>query len=123
MDIALFNEIGKEFKRRLRMSRSSRILTHRGVGIGIAAVAAQYFQVRVGLPKRRSRSIWTAICCPRRSSPSPTKRRYEVIVASRFLNPGENVLIIDDFLANGCRASACARSSRRRTAMWPASAS
>ena len=102
MDIELFNEIGKEFKRRFADVKVDRILTIEASGIGIAAVAAQYFNVPVVFAKK-SQSInldGTMLSAPIESFTH--KRRYEVIVASRFLNPGDNVLIIDDFLANGC---------------------
>ena len=104
MDIELFNEIGKEFKRRFADVKVDRILTIEASGIGIAAIAAQYFNVPVVFAKK-SQSInldGTMLSAPIESFTH--KRRYEVIVASRFLNPGDNVLIIDDFLANGCAA-------------------
>ena len=104
MDIELFNEIGREFKRRFADVKVDRILTIEASGIGIAAIAAQYFHVPVVFAKK-SQSInldGTMLSAPIESFTH--KRRYEVIVASRFLNPGENVLILDDFLANGCAA-------------------
>ena len=104
MDIELFNEIGKEFKRRFADVKVDRILTIEASGIGIAAIAAQYFNVPVVFAKK-SQSInldGTMLSAPIESFTH--KRRYEVIVASRFLKPGDNVLIIDDFLANGCAA-------------------
>ena len=72
MDIELFNEIGKEFKRRFADVNVDRILTIEASGIGIAAIAAQYFNVPVVFAKNPSRSIWTARCCPRRSNPLRT---------------------------------------------------
>ena len=104
MDIKLFNEIGKEFARRFADVKIDRILTIEASGIGIAAVAAQYFDVPVVFAKK-AQSInldGTMLSAPIESFTH--KRKYEVIVASRFLNPGENVLIIDDFLANGAAA-------------------
>ncbi|MDY3619224.1 xanthine phosphoribosyltransferase [Agathobaculum sp.] len=104
MDIGLFNEIGKEFCRRFADVRVNKILTIEASGIGIAAIAAQYFEVPVVFAKK-AQSInldGTMLSAPVESYTH--KRKYEVIVASRFLQPGENVLIIDDFLANGCAA-------------------
>ncbi|MBS6883063.1 MAG: xanthine phosphoribosyltransferase [Clostridiaceae bacterium] len=104
MDIGLFNEIGREFKRRFADERIDKILTIEASGIGIAAIAAQYFGVPVVFAKK-AQSInldGTMLSAPVESFTH--KRRYEVIVASRFLRPGENILIIDDFLANGCAA-------------------
>ena len=104
MDIELFNAIGKEFKRRFEDVQVDKILTIEASGIGIAAIAAQYFGVPVVFAKK-AQSInldGTMLSAPVESFTH--KRRYEVIVASRFLKPGESVLIIDDFLANGCAA-------------------
>lgn len=104
MDITLFNEIGREFKRRFADVRIDKILTIEASGIGIAAIAAQYFDVPVVFAKK-SQSInldGTMLSAPVESFTH--KRKYEVIVASRFLQPNENILIIDDFLANGCAA-------------------
>lgn len=104
MDTELFREIGKEFKRRFEGADINKILTIEASGIGIAAIAAQYFGVPVVFAKK-AQSInldGTMLSAPVESFTH--KRRYEVIVASRFLRPGENILIIDDFLANGCAA-------------------
>ncbi|MGI6181123.1 MAG: xanthine phosphoribosyltransferase [Agathobaculum sp.] len=104
MDIALFNEMGKEFKRRFADVRIDKILTIEASGIGIAAIAAQYFNVPVVFAKK-AQSInldGTMLSAPVESFTH--KRKYEVIVASRFLQQGENILILDDFLANGCAA-------------------
>ncbi len=104
MDVKLFNEIGKEFKRRFADVQVDKILTVEASGIAIAAVAAQYFDVPVVFAKK-AQSInldGTMLSAPIESFTH--KRKYEVIVASRFLSPDENILIIDDFLANGCAA-------------------
>ncbi len=104
MDIELFNEIGKEFKRRLGDVKVDKILTIEASGIGIAAIVAQYFDVPVVFAKK-SKSInldGTMLCATVESFTH--KREHNVIVASRFISPDENVFIIDDFLANGCAA-------------------
>ena len=104
MDIELFNAIGKEFKRRFEDVQVDKILTIEASGIGIAAIAAQYFGVPVVFAKK-AQSInldGTMLSAPVESFTH--KRRYEVIVASRFLQPVESVLFFDDFLANGCAA-------------------
>lgn len=109
MDIGLFNEIGREFKRRFSDVRVDKILTIEASGIGIAAIAAQYFDVPVVFAKK-TQSInldGTMLSAPVESFTH--KRKYEVIVASRFLQPGESILIIDDFLANGCAAMGLCR--------------
>ena len=104
MDISLFNEMGKEFKRRFSDVKIDKILTIEASGIGIAAIVAQYFDVPVVFAKK-TQSInldGTMLSAPIESFTH--KRKYEVIVASRFIQPGENILIIDDFMANGCAA-------------------
>ncbi len=104
MDIKLFNEIGKEFKNRLADVKVDKILTIEASGIGIAAIVAQYFDVPVVFAKK-SKSInldGTMLCATVESYTH--KREHNVIVASRFISPNENVFIIDDFLANGCAA-------------------
>lgn len=104
MDIALFNEIGKEFRRRFSDARVDKILTIEASGIGIAAIVAQYFEVPVVFAKK-AQSINLDGSMLRAEIESYThKRTYEVIVGRRFVNPGENILVIDDFLANGCAA-------------------
>lgn len=102
MDIELFNEMGKEFKRRFEGVKIDKILTIEASGIGIAAIVAQYFKCPVVFAKK-SQSInldGTMLSAPVESFTH--KRKYEVIVASKFLHPDENVLVIDDFMANGC---------------------
>ncbi len=104
MDIKLFNEIGKEFKSRLKDSRIDKILTIEASGIGISAIVAQYFDVPVIFAKK-SHSInldGEMLCAVVESFTH--KNQNNIIVAGRFISPDENVLIIDDFLANGCAA-------------------
>ena len=104
MDVKLFNEIGKEFKRRFADVKVDKILTIEASGIAVAAITAQYFDVPVVFAKK-SESINLDGETFSASVESYThKRRYQVIVAKRFIAEGENVLIIDDFMANGCAA-------------------
>lgn len=102
MDIALLNEIGKEFKRRFADSTINKILTIEASGIGIAAITAQYFDSCpvVFAKKTKSKNIdgelYTA------QVHSFTKGiTYDVQVSKNFLSPSDNVLILDDFLAKG----------------------
>ena len=102
MDIELFNEIGKEFKKRFADAPINKILTVEASGIGIACVVAQYFNVPVVFAKK-SESINLDGEMYRSKVESFTHRRvYNVILSKRFLNENDHVLIIDDFLANGC---------------------
>ena len=104
MDIQLFNEIGKEFKRRFADVKVDRILTIEASGIGIAAIVAQYFDCPVVFAKKTQSINLDGTMLSTQIESFTHKRTYEVIVASRFINPGENVLVIDDFMANGCAA-------------------
>ena len=104
MDIQLFNEIGKEFKRRCADVKVDRILTIEASGIGIAAVVAQYFDCPVVFAKKSQSINLDGTMLSTQIESFTHKRTYEVIVASRFIKPGENILVIDDFMANGCAA-------------------
>jgi len=102
MDIDLFNEMGKEWKRLFEKEKINKILTIEASGIGIAAVAAQYFKVPVVFAKK-TRSINLDGQSYTAKVESFTKKKVtDVIVSKKYLNPGDNILIIDDFLANGC---------------------
>ena len=102
MDIELFNEMGKEWKKRFEGKNINKILTIEASGIGIACIVAQQFDVPVVFAKK-SKSIniegemYTA-----EVESFTHKNKNQVIVSKRFLNKNDHVLIIDDFLANGC---------------------
>lgn len=101
MDIKLFEEIGKEFKRRFQDCNINKILTIESSGIGIACIAAQQFDVPVVFAKKNTtKNIDGALYSAQIESFTHGKV-YNVIVAREFLSPDDNVLIIDDFLANG----------------------
>lgn len=102
MDIALFNEMGKEWKKRFADKEINKILTIEASGIGIACVAAQHFGVPVVFAKK-AKSINIAGDVYTAEVESFThKNKNQVIVSKDFLNPEDKVLLIDDFLANGC---------------------
>lgn len=102
MDIGLFQEIGKEFKRRFEGVEVNKILTIEASGIGIACIAALYFNVPVVFAKKSpSKNIAGEVYASRVQSFTHS-RIYDVIVSKKFLGPDDKVLIIDDFLANGC---------------------
>ena len=102
MDINLFNEMGKEFKRRFEGKNINKILTIEASGIGIACIVAQHFNVPVVFAKK-SKSINIAGDVYTAEVESFThKNKNQVVVSKRFLSPDDHVLIIDDFLANGC---------------------
>ena len=102
MDIALMNEIGKEFYRRFQGKPINKILTIEASGIAIAYAVAQQFHVPV-LFAKKSKSINIAGDTYTAEVEAFThKNRNTVIVSKQFLSENDHVLIIDDFLANGC---------------------
>lgn len=102
MDIALFDQIGKEFKRRFAKEKINKIVTIEASGIGIACIVARHFNVPVVFAKKsKSINIEGEIYVAEVES-FAHKCKNQVIVSKKFLNPEDHVLIIDDFLANGC---------------------
>ena len=89
MDIDLFNEMGKEWKKRFE-------------GIGIACIAAQHFGVPVVFAKKSKSVNLEGEMYVAEVESFTHKCKNQVIVAKKFLNENDRVLIIDDFLANGC---------------------
>lgn len=101
MDIALFQEMGKEWAKRFEGAGVNKILTIEASGIGIAAIVAQSFDSPVVFAKKsQSKNISGDVYTTKVMS-FTHDRVYDVIVNKRFLNEGDRVLIIDDFLANG----------------------
>lgn len=102
MDMELFNEIGKEFKKIFSDCKINKILTIEASGIGIACIVAQYFKVPVVFAKKaQSINIEGEVYSTKIES-FTHKKTYDVIVSKKFLHPDDKILIIDDFLANGC---------------------
>lgn len=102
MDINLFNEMGKEFKRLFQDKPINKILTIEASGIGIACIAAQHFNVPVVFAKKsQSINIEGEVYSTKIQS-FTHNRTYDVIVSKKYLLPDDHILIIDDFLANGC---------------------
>lgn len=101
-DVALFDAMGEEWARLFKDVRIDKILTIEASGIGIACCAARYFHNVPVVFAKKAQSInldGDQYCT---SIYSFTKQKeFPVIVAKKFLVPGEHVLIIDDFLANG----------------------
>ena len=102
MDIDLINEIGKEFKARFSDCPITKILTIEASGIGIACIAAQYFHVPVVFAKKTQSINLDGDVYSTKIQSFTHRRIYDVIVSKKFLSPEDHVLIIDDFLANGC---------------------
>ena len=101
MDIHLFAEIGKEFKRRFAGCEVTKILTIESSGIGIACIAAQYFDVPVLFAKKHQTKNIAGDVYTSTVESYTHGRVYDLIVSKEFLGPDDKVLIIDDFLANG----------------------
>lgn len=102
MDIDLFNEMGKEWKRRFEGKNINKILTIEASGIGIACVAAQHFGVPVVFAKKAKSINLEGEMYTAEVESFTHKNKNQVIVAKKFLGPDDHVLLIDDFLANGC---------------------
>ena len=105
MDVELFNEMGKEFKRLFADRPINKILTIEASGIGIACVVAQHFQVPVVFAKKAKSINLDGEMYTTKIESFTHKKVYDVIVAKKFLSEEDHVLIIDDFLANGCAAA------------------
>ena len=102
MDIDLFNEMGKEWARLFADRKITKILTVEASGIGIACVAAQHFHVPVVFAKKSQSVNIDGDVYSTKIESFTHKRVYDVIVSKKFLHPEDHILIIDDFLANGC---------------------
>ena len=101
MDIALFNELGREFARRFSGCGINKILTIEASGIGIACIAAQYFDAPVVFAKKnRSSNIPEQVYTSKVES-FTHGRTYDIMVSKEVLGPDDVVLVIDDFLAMG----------------------
>ena len=101
MDVKLFQEIGKEFKRRFEGEEITKILTIEASGIGIACVAAEVFDVPVVFAKKTQTKNIAGDVYTTKVVSFTHGRVYDIIVSREFLGKGDKVLLIDDFLANG----------------------
>ncbi len=102
IDIKLMNEIGKEFKKIFADIDITKILTIEASGIGIAAIVAQYFDVPVVFAKKSQSINLDGSVYSTKIESFTHKRVYDVIVSKKYLTSEDKVLVIDDFLANGC---------------------
>ncbi len=102
MDITLINEIGKEFKARFSDCPVTKILTIEASGIGIACITAQYFNVPVIFAKKTQTLNLDGEMYTTRVESFTHKKTYDVVLSKKFLHSEDHVLLIDDFLANGC---------------------
>ena len=103
MDIALFDEMGKEWARRFAGKPINKILTIEASGIGIAAIVSRHFgNVPVVFAKKAKSINLEGDVYKTKIESFTHKKVYDVILSKKFLNADDHVLIIDDFLANGC---------------------
>ena len=102
MDISLFEQMGVEFKNRVAGKEINKIVTIEASGIGIACVVAKYFNVPVVFAKKSKSINIEGDMYVAEVESFTHKCKNQVIVSKKFLSPEDKVLIIDDFLANGC---------------------
>ena len=102
MDVELFDQMGAEFRRLFADRPINKILTIEASGIGIACMAARHFQVPVVFAKKSQSINLDGESYVTKVESFTHKRVYDVIVSKKYLGPEDHVLIVDDFLANGC---------------------
>jgi xanthine phosphoribosyltransferase len=102
MDVNLFHEMGLEWKRLFEGKNINKILTIEASGIGIACVAAECFNVPVVFAKKAQSINLDGEMYTSKVESFTKKKVYDIIVSKKFLNAEDHILIIDDFLANGC---------------------
>ncbi|MBR3880918.1 MAG: xanthine phosphoribosyltransferase [Mailhella sp.] len=102
MDIALIDEIGREFRRRFSGRHITKILTIESSGIGIAYPVAREFGVPLVFAKKSKSINIDGDMYVAEVASFTHGNKNQVVVSKKFLSPDDHVLIIDDFLANGC---------------------
>lgn len=102
MDIYLLEEIGEEFRRRFEGTEINKILTIEASGIGIACMVAKAFDVPMVFAKKNQTKNIAGEVYSSRVKSYTHGRIYDIIVSKEFLSEDDKVLLIDDFLANGC---------------------
>lgn len=102
MDISLMDQIGREFKRRFGDKPITKVLTIESSGIAIACSVAREFGVPVVVAKKSKSVNIDGEAYVAEVESYTHKRTMQVVVAKKFLNPQDRVLIVDDFMANGC---------------------
>ena len=102
MDVDLFNAMGEEFRRLFADCPVNKILTIEASGIGIAVIAAQHFHVPVVFAKKAQSVNLDGEMYTTKIESFTHRRMYDVIVSKKFLSDTDHILVIDDFLANGC---------------------
>ena len=101
-DVPFISELGKEFKKLFESKKIDKILTIEASGIGIACLTAIYFNVPVVFAKKSSGSNMDKEVYATEVKSFTHNKVNHVVVSKKYLNKDEHILIMDDFLANGC---------------------
>ena len=101
MDIALFNEMGKEFFRLFGSEQVTKIVTIEASGIGIACIAAQYFHVPVVFAKKSESKNLDGDVYTSSVASFTHNKVYDIRISKKYLSSQDRILLIDDFLAKG----------------------
>ena len=104
LDVRFLDEVGKEFYRLFSDVRVDKIMTIETSGIAVAMAAARYFDVPVVFAKKTQRLNIDGEVYKTKIHSFTHNRTYDVIMSGKYLHKDEHILIIDDFLANGCAA-------------------
>ena len=102
MDVKLFKQMGEEFKRRFAGKNINKIITIEASGIGIACIVARHFNVPVVFAKKSQSVNIDGDVYSAEVESFTHKCKNQVLISKKFVGPEDHVLIIDDFLANGC---------------------
>jgi xanthine phosphoribosyltransferase len=102
MDVGLFQEMARQWHEDFADAPVNKVLTIEASGIGIAAIVAAEFGVPAVFAKKTQSINLTGEVLTTKVASFTHRRTYDVIVSRRFLGPEDHVLIVDDFLANGC---------------------
>ena len=102
MDVKLFKQMGEEFKRRFAGKNFNKIITIEASGIGIACIVAECFDVPVVFAKKSQSVNIDGDVYSAEVESFTHKCKNQVLISKKFVGPEDHVLIIDDFLANGC---------------------
>ena len=101
-DVKLFKQMGEEFKRRFAGKNINKIITIEASGIGIACIVAECFDVPVVFAKKSQSVNIDGDVYSAEVESFTHKCKNQVLISKKFVGPEDHVLIIDDFLANGC---------------------
>ena len=102
MDVKLFKQMGEEFKRRFAEKNINKIITIEASGIGIACIVAECFDVPVVFAKKSQSVNIDGDVYSAEVESFTHECKNQVLISKKFVGPEDHVLIIDDFLANGC---------------------